>query len=93
MDSTLTLAGFGRLVADLGTIGLLTAIVYGSLRGWWVSGALHREIVAERDSRITELRSERDSFRDRLFMALEAASKATTVAERTTRREDREHPV
>lgn len=56
-----------------GIIGLLTIIVVGALREWWVPGATHRRLLAESHAREQELKS-------MVFAGIQAAEQAVKVA-------------
>lgn len=75
---TLTFAEVLGWIRDIGTIAVLSLIVWGALQEWWVTGVQFRRVLAERDA-----------FREELFSALGLADRATNVSDRATTVADR----
>ncbi len=90
-------------VVDLLTRGgLLSALVIaliGGMRGWYIWGTQHREIVASKDkthqeaiqeknTQIDDLRKDRDYWREQAIRALSTTGRAVGVVEASTRRMD-----
>lgn len=83
---SVTLTELISWIRDGGVIALLTIIVWGSYKEWWVPGTTHRRALDERDLRERRILSERDELQRELFDVLGLADRATRVAERTVRR-------
>lgn len=62
-----------RALTDLGTVGLLIAVLIGGYRGWWVFGPVHTAI---RD----DLIEQRNFWRDQALRGTGLAEKAVDVA-------------
>jgi len=70
---TITLGQVLGWIRDIGSIAILTIIVWGAIHEWWVSGMMYRRVLAERDE-----------YKRELFRVLGLADRATQVLGRAT---------
>lgn len=52
--------GILNVIPDLGVVALLTIIIYGGFRKWWVFGWTHNELLERHE----KLREDRDKWQD-----------------------------
>lgn len=71
-------------IRDLGSLAILSLIVWGAVQDWWIPGTHHRKVLEERDEQIRILRRERDEYRDITLDLLGMANRATAVADKVT---------
>ncbi len=65
-----------------GVIAALLFFIVGGLRGWWVFGRHHEEVVKQAAERLEEMTSDRDYWRSTTVQSLRTASESVQLAER-----------
>lgn len=80
-DGGLTLADLLKYFSQAGVLGLLTIVIFGGYRQWWVFGWQYKEAAA----RIEKAEKERDDWRDLALHGTSLAEQTVDLFKRSSR--------
>lgn len=81
----LTISEIIKYAKDVGVVGLLSIILFGGFKGWWIWGRWHKEITDDLRAQLARMERERDEWKDYAMNATHVTEKAVDLAERRRR--------
>lgn len=72
-----------QILADptkVGAISLMAVAITALMRGWVVTAGHHTAVIAQYETRVTQLLAEKNEFKDMVVRSVETTERALTVA-------------
>lgn len=67
--------------SKISAIGLMVIAVTAIMRGWVITSGHHQAVIAQYETRVTELQKEKNEFKDMVIHSAETTERALQVAQ------------